>query len=483
MKKRFFPWRLFWSFFFALVVMLEAWSAVTLGVASYLYDFSFFIRPSIWFLSCCFIVSLLAAAALSYRFSLPLRRVILKALRMANKQLFFQISGREIDEESLFESEPGEYFELEQALDQIRRKMKKRREQLAHEREESETLMSSIEDGVVNVAPDGRLLYFNSGFAKHFLAPEQVRTSGETHMLLTQVLRDQEVLQSVDRALQEGVGGNMLRTMVTLVSGGARDFSVTISALRDPKTREIYGALGLFHDITQLKQAEKIRMEFVENASHELRTPLTSVKGYLETFKEDFFAGRYDEASSFLNIISKNVDRLTALVNDLLTISTLEQGSELEFEEVSVDRITQDVIDRMVPFANEKNVVIHYQNRDVNIVKADPRRLEQVIENLVANAIKYGASGGKVEVVWEKNPVEKTISLIVKDFGPGIPEEHQARLFERFYRVDKARSREVGGTGLGLAIVKHIVQSHGGTVAVSSSLGRGAEFRVRFPQR
>jgi two-component system phosphate regulon sensor histidine kinase PhoR len=483
MKKRFFPWRLFWNFFASLLALLSVLGLLVLFGASVLVPFDFFSSAIYWVYGIYWLVSFAACGFLAYRFAIPLRRVILKALRMSNKQLYFQLSGTELDEDSLFRSEPGEYFELEQALDQIRRKMKKRREQLAHEREESQTIMTSIEDGVVNISPEGNLVYFNSGFATQFLNRDQIQLQQEGRLALTQVLRDAEILSAVDIALREGKGATMIRRMPTLMSEQLQDFTISVSPLRDPKTKDIYGALGLFHDVSPVKQAERIRMEFVENASHELRTPLTSVKGYLETFKEDFYAGRYDEAKVFLNVVVKNVDRLMALVNDLLTISTLENSVTGDFEIIHLDRVTSDVMDRFSGMASEKKVMLSYQCRGVNSLYADIRRIEQVLENLVGNAIKYAFTGGRVEVIWEAVTAGSEVSLTVKDYGPGISSEHQARIFERFYRIDKARSREVGGTGLGLAIVKHIVQNHGGMVGVRSSPGQGSEFWCVFPNR
>jgi two-component system phosphate regulon sensor histidine kinase PhoR len=484
MKKRFFPWRLYWNFFLSLLAFSAGLSLFSIFAFSLINHSDFLTESTLWAFLLVSVLSVGIAALLAYRFAAPLRRVILKALRMSNKQLYFQLSGVEVDEDSLFRSEPGEYFELEQALDQIRRKMKKRREQLAHEREESQTIMTSIEDGVVNISPEGNLIYFNSGFATHFLGREQIQMQQENKLALTQVLRDTEIIASVDRALKEGRGGTMIRSLPTLMTQHPRDFSVSVSPLRDPKTKEIYGALGLFHDVTQLKQAERIRMEFVENASHELRTPLTSVKGYLETFKEDFYAGRYDDAKVFLNVVTKNVDRLMTLVNDLLTISTLENGVSGEFEPIPLDRITSDVMDRLSGLAQEKNVMLHFQLRGATLLQGDYRRIEQVLENLIGNAIKYAHAGGRVDILWEADPdSSEAVTLKVKDYGLGISAEHQARIFERFYRVDKARSREVGGTGLGLAIVKHIVQAHGGTVGVKSSPGEGCEFWCHFPAR
>jgi len=484
MKKRFFPWRLYRNFLITLVILLNSMNFLTLIVGSYVFNFEFFTFDNFLFSSAFFLFSLVGSAYVAYRFALPLRRVILKALRMANKKLFFEISeeikGRE---EDLFESETGEYFELEQALDQIRKKLRKRREQLAHEREETQALVSSIEDGVVSIGPDGRILYFNAGFANHFLNREQLNHANENPFLLTQALRDSEILELFDSALKLGLGGSLQKAIMTLLDGSERIFSVTVNPLRDPKTKEIFGAMGIFHDITEMKLAEKIRIEFVENASHELRTPLTSIKGYLSTLNEDFHAGKLDQVGQFLSIITKNVDRLGELVNDLLTISSLEHGAQFEQEAIYPDQLTSDVIDKISKQASEKNILMKFQVNGVDEILGDRGKMEQVLTNLIGNAIKYTQSGGRVEVFWEKSSDGGSILLRVKDNGPGIAKEHHGRLFERFYRVDKARSREVGGTGLGLSIVKHIMQSHGGQVSVKSDMGLGTEFICQFPMR
>jgi two-component system, OmpR family, phosphate regulon sensor histidine kinase PhoR len=481
MKRRYFPWRLFWNFFGSLVILLNILNIFTIGIASYIFKFGFYTLENLLFTICFFLFSLFGSAVFAYRLTLPMRRVILKALRMGNKKLFYELAEETAESEDLFQSEPGEYYELEQALDQIRKKLKRRREQLAHEREETQSLISSIEDGVVSVGPDGKLLYFNSGFAAQFLNRAQLMASAESPLQLTQVLRDNDILQLFDSALHTGIGGSLQKEMRTLIGPGEHVFSITINPLRDPKTKEIFGVMGIFHDISEMKKAERIRIEFVENASHELRTPLTSIKGYLETLKEDYTAGRLEQAGSFLKIISKNVDRLSDLVNDLLMISTLEHGASPELELVNPGQITADVIEKLSRLAKEKNILLQVNVDGVEQLKADPGKLEQVLMNLIGNAIKYIPEGGKVNVTWEQSPEPRAIVLRVKDNGPGIASEHQNRLFERFYRVDKARSREVGGTGLGLAIVKHIMQSHGGNVALRSDIGLGAEFICQFP--
>jgi two-component system phosphate regulon sensor histidine kinase PhoR len=266
---------------------------------------------------------------------------------------------------------------------------------------------------------------------------------------------------------------------VTQLDSVAKYFSVRVSALREEKTRAIYGALAVFHDITELKKAEQIRIEFVENASHELRTPLTSVKGFVETLREDVSAGRLEQMPQFLTTISKNVDRLTELVNDMLTITTLEGQSPFQMEVVNPAVITEEVVARLSSLALEKKILIksHFEAPEMRV---DTHKLDQILSNLVGNAIKYIPDEGRIDITWIQSSQGEVI-LSVKDNGPGIAEEHLSRLFERFYRVDKGRSRDIGGTGLGLSIVKHIMQGHGGTISVRSEIGKGAEFICVFP--
>jgi two-component system phosphate regulon sensor histidine kinase PhoR len=251
--------------------------------------------------------------------------------------------------------------------------------------------------------------------------------------------------------------------------------------MRKGRLREVYGVIGVFYDITDIKKAEQIRIEFVGNASHELRTPLTTVKGYLETLREDFKAGNLKQVPDFLEIIGRNVDRLIELVNDLLSLSSLEHSSQLRLEPVSPLAVSELVVRELARAAAEKNQVIRIHG-EMPPFQADARKVEQVLMNLVGNAIKYIPEGKTIQIRWEKGPRNEAILRVI-DNGPGIPQEHHSRLFERFYRIDKGRSRDAGGTGLGLAIVKHIMQSHGGTVSVKSQLGQGSEFICVFPQR
>jgi two-component system phosphate regulon sensor histidine kinase PhoR len=263
-------------------------------------------------------------------------------------------------------------------------------------------------------------------------------------------------------------------------AGTPRFLQVNAVALRDGGGART-GAIFVFHDLTRLRQLEAMRQEFVANVSHELRTPLSLIKSAAETLLD---SGREDPVlrTRFLEIIDRNANRLTLLIDDLLLLSTLDSGRlRLELQPVSIRAAAQEVIDDFAARARARSVVLENAVPTDLVVRADPERLRQVLSNLVDNAIKYGRDGGRV-VVDGAGRAEGRIEVGVSDDGPGLSPEVQPRIFERFYRVDKARSREQGGTGLGLAIVKHVVQAQGGEVRVESRPGAGTTFFFTLPE-
>lgn len=380
-------------------------------------------------------------------------------------------------EDDLTEEEVGEFSILEKGLNKLQKKLKKRKEQLLREREETQAFMTSVQESLVSVSNDEKITFFNSRFAMSFLDRAQVN---QEQIYLTDVFRDPIIYNAFRRVLTHGDNVKLELQMETKVDAGPRHFLLSLAPLRKGKTNETYGMIGVFHDISDIKKTDQIRIDFVENASHELRTPLTSIKGYIETLKEDFHTGQTAQSGSFLQIISRNVDRLIELVNDLLTISTLESHPQVKSTAITTMQLSNLVVSDLMILAQAKNQKI-YIHANVSEMRADYEKLDQVLRNLVTNAIKYIPENREIHISWDYDD-DGAVVMKVKDDGPGIPKEHHDRLFERFYRIDKGRSRDKGGTGLGLAIVKHIVLAHGGRVEVRSDVGRGTEFLCYFPQ-
>lgn len=478
--KKYFPWLYFWKLTGTIFSTIAAFLIFFLFIGLHQTEEVFNDPSFIGLFALLILASFLVAALIAYRFSLPMKKIVLKAMRLANKRLFFEFNDKDSFKDSVFEPENKEFFELDQYLEQIKLKLKERRRQIAHGYEESKTLMSAIEEAVVNVDKNEDVLFFNSAFASKFVPRAFLSGSPEGIKIpLSQIFRDSEILSLFDKAISEGKSGKIQKTIITQMDSRERIFSLSVSPLTDQKTNQVFEVMGIFHDISELKWAEKIRAEFVENASHELRTPLTSIMGYLDLIKDDAQNGISENTLENVLIVNKSVDRLNALVNGLLNLSKLEHGERPVIEKIDPEMATEEVIEKLNPFAKQKNVKVIYHNHGVEFINADATKLEQVLSNLIENGIKYNRDNGVVEVHW--HPYSTGCRLIVKDNGPGIASIHQERLFERFYRVDRARSRDVGGTGLGLAIVKHIMNIHGGTVSVKSNVGIGTEFLCTFP--
>jgi two-component system phosphate regulon sensor histidine kinase PhoR len=301
--------------------------------------------------------------------------------------------------------------------------------------------------------------------------------------------------EEIGRTLQETIRNTALQQFVTgimksdrplednLLLGENQDRHVQAhgTVLRGADGAAI-GALVVLNDVTHLRHLEKVRQDFVANVSHELKTPITSIKGFVETL----LSGALDdhkEAERFLKIVSKHANRLNAIINDLLSLSKVEQGTErsaaIDLNEGCLQSVVKAAVQLCETRADLKNVTIRTACRESVNAMINARLLEQAVVNLLDNAIKYSEDGGTVTVACSRSDHETTLS--VTDEGCGIPAEHQSRLFERFYRVDKARSRELGGTGLGLSIVKHIAQSHGGRIEVQSVVGKGSVFTIYLP--
>ena len=332
---------------------------------------------------------------------------------------------------------------------------------------QQQALFNSMTEGVLLLDAAGRVQLVNEAFARLFSVAGDVR--GRTVM---EALRLHQVQALVNQTLIEG---QMQDGELTLPGVEEDRYFAVNGAAVSSLDGQRQGMILVFHDLTRLKQLENTRREFVANVSHELRTPLSLIKGYVETLI-DGARDNPEVALKFLHTIERHADRLTFLIEDLLTISRLESGQMvINLASTELRSVVARVVEDLASRAATRQVTLVNEVPEALQAVADPERLHQVFANLVDNAIMHGRVGGTVRI-GAQTPTEQTVEVWVQDDGAGIPPEACARVFERFYRVDKARTREAGGTGLGLAIVKHLVLAHGGEVRVEGGLGTGAKF-------
>jgi two-component system phosphate regulon sensor histidine kinase PhoR len=360
-----------------------------------------------------------------------------------------------------------EIGELARILDRSADQLQARLNELAGERARTETILSAIESGLLAVDHRGTVILANESLRRTLDLPDAV---GRHYV---EVIRHPDVGRALEAVLRTGrrqageVRIHHLRRVYALHAGpfpGQEGMP--------------HGAVLTFQDVTERRRVDEVRRDFVANASHELRTPLTSIRGFVEALED----GALEDAATsrrFLEKIRTHADRMAALVSDLLELSRLESGERPpQWERVPADEVVDEVVGGLSALARAKQIEV-VTDVSVASVETDRDRLRGVLENLVENALKYTPEGGRVTVA--ARPEGEVAVFEVADDGPGIAAEHLPRIFERFYRVDKARSRELGGTGLGLSIVKHLVESLGGAVSVSSEPGRGSRFVVRLP--
>lgn len=337
---------------------------------------------------------------------------------------------------------------------------------------QQQAVFNSMVEGVLVLDALGRVELVNQSLQRLLSLNNDVR--GQT---IIEAFRLPELADVVKRLQQEGT----MQTFTLELPGMEERWVEVNAAIALDRDETHHGAILVFHDLTRVKQLERTRQEFVANVSHELRTPLSLIKGFVETLLEGAKADPV-QCTRFLQMIEKHTDRLTFLIEDLLTISRLESGQiVMNLHHVDLPEETQRVIDDLQSRADEKEIALENSVSAGLGARADADRLQQVLTNLVENAIKYGRTGGRV-AIGGTTKTGNMIEMWVRDDGPGIPAESRDRVFERFYRVDRARARDTGGTGLGLSIVKHIVQAHGGEVWLESELGTGTTFHFTLPQ-
>ena len=341
---------------------------------------------------------------------------------------------------------------------------------LTDERNRSSAILGSMVEGVAVVTADERILYCNWAFEQILELPEG-SSQGRT---LVEALRQADLVALVRQALP---GGEEVTGEVEVGTVRRRNFSVTAAPVRAAGAN---GAVLVLHDITELRRLERVRRDFVANVSHEFKTPLTAIQGFAETLLN----GALDDKANrkrFVEIIREHARRLARLTDDLLKLSRIEAGRlELEIRPIRVDALVNGCVETARFKAKAKGIQIHVElQENAPPVRGDGAQLGEVLQNLLDNAVQYTPSGGQIDVKAHSNG--QSVTFTVADTGIGIPESDLERIFERFYRVDAARSREAGGTGLGLSIARHIVDAHAGRIWVESAVGQGSRFHFSIP--
>lgn len=406
-------------------------------------------------------VASLVAGAVSVWTARRLQRIVDVAASIAEGNLQARVDDNSLDEIS----------RVAAAIDKSAGHVERSFAAVRSSQRQLETLLNSMQDAVIAVSADGLVQWANRAMDR--LVPQRTRLNAP----MVETIRDPDFLATVKAAT---TSKKVKTARATSIVPG-RAFDVTAAPLPDG------GAVAVLRDLTETERVEKTRRDFIANVSHELRTPLTSIQGYSETLL-DSTPDSTAPNREFLEIIRKNASRMARLTEDLLTLAQVESGeTRFEAEQVPPIELLHDAEENFREIARGQGVDLHIQDSQdgkadpetLPLVLADREAIHQVFSNLIDNAMKYGRSGSRI--VLGARLTQRGVEFYVQDFGAGIPSEHLPRLFERFYRVDKARSRESGGTGLGLAIAKHIVLAHGGSIRAESELAHGSTFLFTLP--
>jgi two-component system, OmpR family, phosphate regulon sensor histidine kinase PhoR len=409
-------------------------------------------------------VSLALAAGLAFIFVQSFSRQTSSLRAYTERLLDPQISEQELP------SGDDDLGALAQSLRRTVPRIRGLLESLKLEGSRREAILASMVEGVLAVDKDLRVTFCNNSFARTVGARIPVNPG----MQLLELVRDPALIEIMTDVL--GTGERVERRL-TLAAADQHSFEVLAGPMAGPSTR---GALAILHDVTELERLERVRKDFVANVSHELRTPLAAIRGYAETLLDGALEDR-ENNHRFVEIIQAQATRLTNIASDLLTISELESNHAAPAPKpVSIRAALESALRTVESGARIRGVRLLSDELDDLQVLGNELQLEQVFVNLLDNAVKFNRPNGEVRV--EALSTDGQAQIVISDTGIGIPSEHLPRVFERFYRADKARSREMGGTGLGLSIVKHVIEQMGGTVAVASQVGQGSRFTLTVPR-
>lgn len=409
-----------------------------------------------------------ALAILLVRYTVTLRRYLKEFTRVSKK-----VSNKEFH--TRFNTYvKGELGELSKNFNYMIQIMDSTIEEVEYKHLQLTSIVKSISHGILAIDVKGNILLIND-IAKEMLKCDvKANVEGSNFKF---IVKDKNILEIFHKYV-----GSTQNEVIELDIRDNLVYRIKIDPvyLQDSK-HAIIGSIINIEDITELVKLENMRRDFVANVSHELKTPLTSITGFVETLKINDDIDK-DTRNHFLDIIEKESNRLKGLIEDILLLSSIENGQDLSYEQVKLFDVFKEVYEITQYIASSKNITVSYnfEDKDVHIL-AVRDNVKQIFLNLVDNGIKYTPENGRIEVLQHYDENKQNIILEFKDNGIGIPKESLNRIFERFYRVDKARSRDIGGTGLGLAITKHIVKSLGGTIEVESILGVGSDFIVTIP--
>ncbi len=398
-------------------------------------------------LSLALVAGVTAVVLLFRRRARDLRQMAESLHRMAHGDLDVEVPG----------GGAGEVAEVAQAVERLRLHMADRIGRLEGERRARDAILSRLEEGIVLFASGGSVLYQNKA-AVRLVGPLQ-----RLHQLAPATLRE---------AVEAAAGDRSRRVLDAVTGPGPRSLSAVTVAIPNQDC-----VLMVLRDVTEARAIDAVRRDFVANASHELKTPAASIQALAETIQTA--AGDDPESvPRFSAQLEREAARLSRIISDLLDLSRLE-GETGERAEVRLDRLVAAEAERVLPESERGGLTLSVEAEPPVTVTGSSRDLGLMVRNLMQNAVQYTRAGGRVDV--EVRPEDGHALLVIRDTGVGIPQKDRGRVFERFYRVDRARSRDTGGTGLGLSIVKHVVENHGGSVAVDSRLGEGSSFTVRLP--
>ncbi len=410
------------------------------------------------------VIAILLVSIVSYLLSyVRFRRLIAQQ----TKQMIDLMKAEDIDNMqigNIFAQTDEDFSNLERAALSLRKKYLRLRRQSQEERKGYETVFSGLKEGIVTVDQNLRIISFNASFMNFF---EWAPLKLQPNYFLQDVIRDPQIITTFKKTFE--------KSQIQKIEADL--FQLFVTPLPSRNENESW-CLGVFYDLSEIRKTEKIRIDFVANASHEMRTPLTVIKGYSELLKQKLANSHSQDQIDLLMPILQSTDQLSDLMDELLNLSKVEMGSALIKTNLSTADITAQSMEEIENILKLNGKKIKIEN-NAAVVFANLDAIKQILRNLLINAIKYSGNSDEISVSWEQTP--KSVMLKVKDNGPGISKEHQSRIFERFYRVDKGRTRDQGGFGLGLALVKHHMLNHGGSVKLVSETNHGSEFICEFP--